>query len=53
MRTDVNKVAVSDNIMCNDRKDWRYVVGYQTDEKTLKNAFSYDISQADKGLPIC
>lgn len=35
MRIDVSKVAVSDNIMCNDRKDWRYVVGYQTDEKAI------------------
>ena len=31
----MSKVAVSDNIMCNGRKDWRYVVGYQTDEKAI------------------
>ena len=28
---DVNKVVVSDNVPCNNRKDCRYIVGYQVD----------------------
>ena len=27
----VNKVVVSDNVSCNDGKDYRYIVGYQVD----------------------
>ena len=25
---DVNKVVVSDNVSCNNKKDYRYIVGY-------------------------
>ena len=52
---DVNKVAVSDKVLCNNGKDCHYVVGYQIDEalirlfiKTSKNIFSYGVSQYDK-----
>ena len=51
---DVNKVVVSDKVSCNNRKDCRYIVGYQLDEglmslfiKTPKNVFSYGVSQYD------
>lgn len=33
MKTDVNKVFVFDKMSWNNWKDWRYAVGYQTDEK--------------------
>ena len=52
---DVNKVVVSDKVPCNNGKYCRYIVGYQLDEaliplfiKTLKNIFSYGVSQYDK-----
>ena len=52
---DVNKVVVSDKVSCNNGKDCRYIVGYQVDGaliplviKTLKNIFSYGVSQYDK-----
>ena len=52
---DVNKVIVSDKVSCNNRKDCRYILGYQVDGrliplfiKTPKNIFSYGVSQYDK-----
>ena len=53
---DVNKVVLSDKVLCNNGKDWRYIVGYQVDGKTiippfikmLKNIFSYGVSQYNK-----
>ena len=52
---DVNKVVISDKVPCNNRKDCRYIVGYQVDGrlvplfiKTPKNIFSYGVSQCDK-----
>ena len=52
---DVNTVVISDKVSCNNRKDCRYVVGYQADGplvplfiKTPKNIFSYGVSQYDK-----
>ena len=51
----VNKVVVSDKVSCNNGKGCRYIVGYQVDGaliplfiKTLKNIFSYGVSQYDK-----
>ena len=53
--TDVNKLVISDKVLCNNGKDCRYVVGYQADGaliplfiKTPKNVFSYGVSQYDK-----
>ena len=31
---DVNKVAISDKVPCNNEKDCRYIVGYQVDGGT-------------------
>ena len=53
---DVNKVARSHKVSCNNGKDWRYIVGYQVDGKTViqmfikksKHIFSYGVSQYDK-----
>ena len=53
---DVNKVMVSDKILCNNGKDWRYIAVYQVDGETImllfiktpKNLFSYETSQYDK-----
>ena len=53
---DVNKVALSHKVSCNNGKEWRYIVGYQVDGKavipmfikTSKNIFSYGVSQYDK-----
>ena len=52
---DVNRVVVSDKVPCNDGKECRYIVGYQVDGaliplfiKTIKNTFSYGVSQYDK-----
>ena len=52
---EVNKLAVSDKVSCNNGKDCRYIVGYQADGalmplfiKTPKNVFSYGVSQYDK-----
>ena len=52
---DVNKLVVSEKVPCNNGKDCRYVLGYQTDKaliplftKTPKNIFSYGLSQYDK-----
>ena len=46
---------VSDKVSCNNRKDYRYIVGYQINEalmplfiKTPKDIFSYGVSQYDK-----
>ena len=56
---DVNKVALSDKVSCNNRKDWWYIVGYQVDGETVipmfiktpKNTFSYGVSQYEKNFP--
>ena len=32
---DVKKVVVSDKMLHNNRKDWRYIVGYQVFEETM------------------
>ena len=52
---DINKVVVSDKVLCNNGKDCRYIVGYIVDGaliplfiKTPKNIFSYGVSQYDK-----
>ena len=52
---DVNKVAVSDKVLCNNVKDCHYIVGYQVDEaliprfiKMIKDIFSYGVSKYDK-----
>ena len=52
---DVNKLVVSDKVSCSNGKDCRYIVGYQVDGvpvplfiRTLKNIFSYGVSQYDK-----
>ena len=52
---DVNKVAVSDKVSCNNGKDCRYIVDCQVDGalvplfiKTPNNIFSYGGSQYDK-----
>ena len=52
---DVSKVVVSAKVSCNNRKDCRYIVGYQVDGvliplfiKTPKSIFSYGIPQYDK-----
>ena len=52
---DVNKVAFSNKVSCNNKKDCCYIVGYQVDGalirlfiKTPKNVFSYDLSRYDK-----
>ena len=54
-KIDVIKLVVSEKVPCNNGKDCRYVLGYQTDEaliplftKTPKNIFSYGLSQYDK-----
>ena len=51
----VNKVVVSDKVLCNSGKDCRYIVGYQVVGaliplfiKTPKNIFYYGVSQYDK-----
>ena len=48
----INKLVISDKVPCNNRKDCRYVVGYQVDGtpaplfiKMPKNIFSYGVSQ--------
>ena len=52
---DASKLVVSDKASCNNRTDYRYIVGYQADGaliplfiKTPKNIFSYGVSQYDK-----
>ena len=53
---DINKVALSDKMPCNNEKGWWYIVGYQVDGETIiplfiktpKNIFSYGVSQYDK-----
>ena len=52
---DINKVAVSDKVPCNNGNECRYIVGYQLDDaliplfiKAPKNIFSYGVSQYDK-----
>ena len=54
-KINVNKVVHFDKVACNNGKDCRYIVGYQVDGaliplviKTLKNIFSYGVSQYDK-----
>ena len=50
--TDINKLVVSVEVLSNNGKDYRYIVGYQADEvlvplfnKTPKNVFSHGVSQ--------
>ena len=52
---DINKVAVSNKVSCNNEKDCHYIVGYQADGvvmpliiKTPRNIFSYSVSRYDK-----
>ena len=52
---DVNNVAISDKVSCNNGEDCHYIVGYQVDEalvplfiKTPKNIVSYGMSQYNK-----
>ena len=52
---DINKLVVSDKLPCNNGKDYRYIVGYQTDRvtvplfiKTPKNVFIHGVSQYNK-----
>ena len=52
---EVNKLAVSDKVSCNNGKDCRYIVGYHVDGalvplfiKTPKNVFDYGVSQYNK-----
>ena len=47
-------MMISDKVSCNNRKDCRYIVGYQVDEalmplfiKTPKKIFTYGVSQYD------
>ena len=51
---DINKVVISDKVPCNNRKDCRYIVGYQLDEfiETPKNIISCGVSQYDKNNVI-
>ena len=56
---DVKKVLVSDKMSHNNRKDWRYIVGYQAFEETMiplftktpENVFSYGVSPYYKNIP--
>ena len=32
---DVTRIMLSDKVPCNNGKDWRYIVGYQVDGKTI------------------
>ena len=52
---DVNKSVIPDKVPCNNGKDCRYIVGYQSDGvliplliKTSENIFSHGVSQCDK-----
>lgn len=53
---DVNKVMVSNKVSYNNAKDWRYIVGYHVDGKTVtplfiktpKNIFGYGVFQYNK-----
>ena len=52
---DVNKMVVSDKVSCNNRKECRYIVGYQADGTVIplfinmpKNKFSFGVSQYNK-----
>ena len=54
-KINVKQVVLFDKVACNNGKDCRYIVGYQVDGaliplviKTLKNIFSYGVSQYDK-----
>ena len=55
---DVNKIALSDIVLCNNGEEWRYIVGYQVDRKsiissfikTLKSTFSYGVTEYDKNI---
>ena len=63
---DINKVVVSDKVLCNNAKDCCYIVGYHyivgyivVDEeliplfiKTATDTFSYGVSNTIKSLPI-
>ena len=50
----VNKLVISEQVPCNNRKDCRYIVGHHVDGaliplfiKTPKNIFSYGVSRYD------
>ena len=52
---DINRVVISDKVLCNNGKDCCYIVGYQIHGaliplfiKTPGNIFSYSVSQYDK-----
>ena len=53
---DVNKVVLSDKVLCNNGKDWRHIAGDEVDGETIiplfiktpKNVFSFRVSQYDK-----
>ena len=52
---DLNRLMISDKVPCNNGKDCRYIVGYQSDGvviplfiKTPKNVFSCGVLQEDK-----
>ena len=51
---DVNRLVISDKVLCNNGKDSRYIVGYQVDEVLIPlfiktpNVFSHGVSQYDK-----
>ena len=54
-KINVKQVVLFDKVACNNGKDCRYIVGYQVDGaliplfiKTIKNTFSYGVSQYDK-----
>ena len=56
---DASKLVVSDKASCNNRTDYRYIVGYQADGaliplfiKTPKNIFSYGVSQYNKNYTL-
>ena len=55
---DINKVVISDKVLCNNGKDCRYIVGYQADKETVPlfikmptNIFSHGVSQYNKKSP--
>ena len=36
LTVDVNRVMPFNKVSCNNGEDWRYIVGYQVDEETIK-----------------
>ena len=53
IKIDINKIILFDRVLFGNRKDWRYIVGYEADVPTIirlfirtaKNIFNYGISQ--------